>query len=198
MQLPTLVVYLLTLPRVEIPVSNSETGSTIREHLSLRTWGLPRFRLAQGILHLPPHFDAYLRGRRRQALRTNLHRARERGIVCHSEKLSAWSRRAGELGGVPVEHLWAVDANGTSIADAWVTVDDDCALLHEMTSTALYGRWALHAALVERLCRRGCSLLITNSHDAPLMPPGQQHFQHLLGYSIARLHPARRGGSQPT
>jgi hypothetical protein len=32
-------------------------------------------------------------------------------------------------------------------------------------------------------------LLFTNSYDAPLSTQGQQHFQHLLGYSVARLCP---------
>jgi len=50
-----------------------------------------------------------------------------------------------------------------------------------------YARWLLHTAIVERLCAVGCRLLLTNSFDVPLMAPGQQYFQRLLGYSIARV-----------
>lgn len=196
--LPALAVYLLTLPRVDVPTSADGAGLILRDHLSLRRWGMPRFRLAQGVLHLPPDFDAYLCGRRRQAVRTNLHRARERGMECHGNALAAWNGRVHELGTIPVEHWWAVDGHGGTVAEAWLSVDEHCALLHGMASTAAYGRWALHTAVVERLCRTGCSLLITNSHDAVLMPPGQQHFQHLLGYSVARLRPVPAPGTPPT
>jgi hypothetical protein len=68
-----------------------------------------------------------------------------------------------------------------------VTVDDECALLHSMTSSERYARWLLHTAIVERLCAARCRLLITNSFDVPLMAPGQQYFQRRLGYSVARV-----------
>jgi hypothetical protein len=48
-------------------------------------------------------------------------------------------------------------------------------------------RWLLHAAIIEQLCDRGCRQLLTNSHDAFLMAPGQQYFQRLLGYSVERV-----------
>lgn len=69
-QLPVLVAYLCRVPRVQVRLSDSPAGRAIAEHLSLRRWGLPRFRLAQGVLYMPEDFAAYLRGRSRQALRT--------------------------------------------------------------------------------------------------------------------------------
>lgn len=75
------------------------------------------------------------------------------------------------------------------MGEAWVTIDDDCALLHGMVCSEPYVRWLLHTEIVKRLCAHSCRMLLTNSHDAPLLSPGQQYFQRLLGYSVARLRP---------
>jgi hypothetical protein len=50
----------------------------------------------------------------------------------------------------------------------------------------------LHTAIVEHLSAVGCPLMLTNSDDVPFMPAGHQHFQHLLGYTIARIRPRVR------
>jgi hypothetical protein len=73
-----------------------------------------------------------------------------------------------------------------------VTVDEHCALVHSLVTSESDVRWLLHTAIVEDLCDRGCRQLLTNSHDAFLMPPGQQYFQRLLGYSIGRVRPSAR------
>jgi hypothetical protein len=160
----------------------------IAEHLSLTQWGIPRFRLAQGVLHLPADFSSYLRGRRRQAVRTNVHRARDLGIDCHSRTLLTWARPEEKVTRTaPVEHWWATGQDGATVGEAYLTVDDDCALLHSLTCGERYARWLLHTAIVERLCAAGCRLLLTNSFDVPLMAPGQQYFQRLLGYSVSRV-----------
>jgi hypothetical protein len=189
-QLPALFAYLLALARVDVRLSDDPAGVAISEHLALRRWGVPRFRLAQGILQLPPDFASYLRGRRRQALRTNMRRSADRGIECHSTTIAAWRRpERGVTRLAPAEYWWATGPNGAIVGEAWLTVDRECALLQSLASAEPYARWSLHAAIVERLCLCGCNLLITNSFDAPLMTPGQQYFQRLLGYSIARLRP---------
>jgi len=87
----------------------------------------------------------------------------------------------------PVERWWATGRDGATVGEAWITVDDECALLHSMTSSERYARWLLHTTIVERLCAARCRLLLTNSFDLPLMSPGQQYFQRLLGYSVARV-----------
>lgn len=189
-QLPALIAYLWLLPRLEVRFSDNPSGKLLAEHLSLRRWGLPRFRLAQGVLQLPTDFSTYLRGRRRQALRTNMRRARERGIQC-SEAVVPTAMRAElkRTRNTPTERWRAFDRDGNVVGEALLTVDQECALLHGMGCREQDVRWLLHTAIVERLCGSGCRLLLTNSHDAPLLPPGQQHFQHLLGYSVARLRP---------
>jgi hypothetical protein len=187
-EVPTLIRFLHALPRTTVRLTDSPAGVAIAEHLSLTRWGIPRFRLAQGVLYLPSDFATYLRGRRRQAVRTNVRRARDLGIDCHSTTVSEWTRPDEKLDRTaPVEHWRATSRSGATVGEAWLTVDDECALLHSLTCSERYARWLLHTAIVERLCAAGCRLLLTNSFDVPLMTPGQQYFQRLLGYSIARV-----------
>jgi hypothetical protein len=182
LQLPSLILFLLVVPRARVRLSEAHSGDRIRTHLQLRRWGLPRFRLAQGVLHLPADFSTYTRGRRRQALRTNLSRARSRGARCTHTPLCI-----GPFG--PAERWQAWNRAGAMVGEAWLTVDDECALLHSLVTSETDIRWLLHTAIVEQLCARGCRQLLTNSHDAFLMPAGQQYFQHLLGYSVERVIP---------
>jgi hypothetical protein len=181
-QLPFLIALMFVIPRTRVCLSESPAGEQIRVHLRLRRWGLPRFRLAQGVLHLPADFATYLRGRRRQAVRTNVSRARSRGISCTQTVTSS-----GPFG--PAEHWQAMREPGVVVGEAWVTIDDECALLHSLVTSEPDVRWLLHTAIVERLCAHGCRQLLTNSYDAFLMSTGQQHFQHLLGYSVERVKP---------
>jgi hypothetical protein len=185
---PTLIRFLWTLPSTTVRLSDSPAGLTIAEHLSLTRWGIPRFRLAQGVLCLPSDFASYLSGRRRQAVRTNIRRARDLGMDCHSAMLEDWVRPGEQLAHeAPVEHWLATSSDGATVGEAWLTVDDECALLHCLTCSERYARWLLHTAIVERLCAAGCRLLLTNSFDVPLMAPGLQYFQRLLGYSVSRV-----------
>jgi hypothetical protein len=92
---------------------------------------------------------------------------------------------SGPFGSAECWQAWS--RTGALVGEAWVTVDDECALLHSLVTSESDVRWLLHTAIVEQLCARGCRQLLTNSHDAFLMPAGQQHFQHLLGYSVERL-----------
>jgi hypothetical protein len=205
-KLPFLVWYVVRLPRLRVPLSKDATGRMLAEHLSLRRWGLPRFRLAQGVLLLPADFATYMRGRPRHALRTNNHRARDRGIRCHHETVpdwlppepeGHWSSRKLRCA-APTERWWATGRAGENVGEAWLTVDGECALLHGLVCSESNVRWLLHSAIVERLCSSGCRLLVTNSYDAPLMSPGVQYFQRLLGYTVAHLHaPKRRTTTEP-
>lgn len=142
---------------------------------------------------MPAEYGAYLRGRSRQAVRTNVARARAEGIRCTHTVVSGWTPLDhGQAPAAPAERWQARDRAGVFVGEAWLTIDDDCALMHSLATTRSGVRWLLHTAIVEDLCDRGCGRLLTNSHDAFLMPAGQQYFQHLLGYSIGRVHPSPR------
>jgi hypothetical protein len=188
LQLPYLLALLWLIPRTRLHLSASPSGKRIRAHLRLRRWGLPRFRLAQGVLHLPSTHAAYMRGRSKQAVRTNFARARARGIQATYTTVAGWTPlEHPSAPDAPVQHWQATSQAGVVLGEAWVTVDAQCALLHSLVTTESDVRWLLHTAIVEQMCLLGCRQLITNSHDAFLMPAGQQYFQRLLGYSIERL-----------
>lgn len=189
-RLPALIRYLRGVPRACVALSDRPTGRLIAAHLDLTYLGIPRFRLAQGVLHLPPDFATYLRGRRRQAVRTNVRRASQRAIVCQHRTLDSWTPDDRDLRmSAPTEYWWATNRNGEIVGEAWLTVDGACALLHALECSENGVRWLLHTALVQSLCDAGCPLLLTNSCDVPLLPAGQRYFQRLLGYSVARLCP---------
>jgi len=78
-----LIVLLLRTPSEPMFVSESATGARLRSYFAERAVGVfPKNRLCRGVLMLPEQPGEYLRGRRRQALRTNLRRAATAGITC--------------------------------------------------------------------------------------------------------------------
>jgi hypothetical protein len=189
----TLARYDRSLPAVAVRLTASPAGQMIGEHLAIRERGRFRYRSAQGVLPLPPDSAGYLRGRHRQAVRTNVGHARRAGFTVTRTTIEDWEpglddTRRGLLTPGPVD-WWRVtrpDADGPPVAEAIVTVDDDVALLHGLGSSAKYARWLVHTAVVEHLCGR-CGVLLVNSDDAYLLGSGHQYFQRLLGYEIARL-----------
>ncbi len=187
-----LLLYRLILPSVRIDLSTGPAGAVIRQQLTMRRNGRLTFRHAQGVLFLPERYRDYLRGRHRQAVRTNIRHARDRGYVIETGYHDEWTldpldpRSSHITAAAPLECFHVLDRDGTRVAEAFITVDDRTALLHMATGTASYARWLLHAAIVERLCGH-CDLLLTNTADVPLMSRGAQHYQRLLGYSAVRL-----------
>ncbi len=188
---PLLRWYCLRLPSLEVRLTASPAGRMIGEHFAIRKAGRWRFRRAQGVLPLPLEPSQYLRGRHRQAVRTNITHARRAKLRVESCTVERWApgpedSRAGHIAPGPIERWMVLDPEGGIVADSILSVDEEVALLHGLVSTTTYARWLLHTAIVERLCGR-CTVLLTNSDDAYLMSSGNQHFQHLLGYRIARL-----------
>lgn len=197
----TLARYERSLPAATVRLTASPAGQMIGEHLAIRELGRFRYRGVQGVLPLPTHFAGYLRGRHRQAVRTNVGHARRAGLTVTRTTVEGWEpgvddTRRGLLTPGPVEWWCAYgpDADGAPLAEAIVTVDADVALLHGLGSSARYARWLVHTAVVERLCG-SCDILLVNSDDAYLLGAGHRHFQRLLGYEIARLElPVRCAG----
>ncbi len=183
--------YQRRLPEVEVRLTGSANGRMIGEHLAIRDGRRWRFRHAQGVLQLPSDSASYLRGRRRQAVRTNVGHARRAGLIVSSFAIDDWRPGEGDhrrpfIAPGPVERWVVLDRTPLVVADAILSVDENVALLQGMVSWESNARWLLHTAIVERLCGN-CDLLLTNSEDAYLMSPGAQHFQRLLGYEVARL-----------
>jgi hypothetical protein len=190
--------YERSLPTVTVRPSGSAAGRMIAEHLAIREGGHFRYRGVQGVLRLPDSFAEYQRGRRRQAVRTNVGHARRAGLVAVRTAVDDWEpgvddTRRGRITPGPVD-WWRVhapdDPHGWPVAEAIVSVDEEVALLHGLSSSLGHARWLIHAAVVESLCGR-CKVLIVNSDEAYLLGDGHRYFQQLLGYEVARLEVPR-------
>lgn len=200
----------LRLPHVEFRLSD-DTESEIRQRLVRRTAGLPTGRLARAVLELPVSEEEYLRGRQRQAMRTNVRRARALGISCrnipdvderakvatkvvtsrHSNDvlLGDWLDGRLESG----EFFAAVGHDGTALAFASVAVDTYCSFLKGMISSqaeeASPARYLLLLHLVVELGHSGVRYLLADS--ALQLPAGLQYFQHLAGFTAVNVQVRR-------
>ncbi len=138
---PILWWYSRRLPAVTIQPSDSPAGRLIRRHLTFRRDGRLKYRQAQGVLLLPETVADYLRGRHRQAVRTNVRHARHVGMtVALEEHLPDWEPgtpdgRFGALGRGPAERWVIRDAAGAWVGEAILTVDRTHTLLHGMVVT---------------------------------------------------------------
>ena len=183
--------YRFNLPVADVRLTASPSAGPIADHLAIRDGRRWRYRRAQAALPLPGEFAEYMRGRSRQAVRTNVARAREAGFTVLSIPDESWvpgtdDFRLKHIAPGPVERWRVLDSDGVGMGEAILSVDEDVALLHGLISLATYARWLLHTAIVERLCG-SCSLLLVNTEEIYLLPAGNQHFQRLLGYEIFRL-----------
>ncbi|MGN6258328.1 MAG: hypothetical protein ACTHN3_11355 [Solirubrobacterales bacterium] len=199
---PRLMLYRLRLPSVRVRLSPSSPGRMIAQHFAIRERGHWKFRRAQGVLTLPAEFSLYMRGRHRQAVRTNVRHARDAGFTVEFRRTEDWAPGTGDFRAAhitpgPVEEWVVLDREGAVVASSILSVDEEVALLHGLVSSSSYARWLLHTAIVERLCGR-CKVLLTNSPDAYLVGVGNQHFQRLLGYEIMRLRLRRSSRSLPS
>jgi hypothetical protein len=174
---------------------------------------IPRNRLCQGVLVLPRHHTDYLRGRRRQAVRTNLRKAAAAGIRCEptqdpslalDDVLEIVSRRDGPVSEDRVD-TWrariaqpeltlvaARDACERPVAFAGVVVDDAICLIRFAVACDHQARWALHDHLVRILIARGIRYLVAadgGPFGALGFAPNVQHYQHLLGYELRHITP---------
>jgi hypothetical protein len=196
--------YERSLPAVKIRPTASPSGQMIREHFAIQEDGKFRYRSAQAVLTLPTDFAGYMRGRSRQAVRTNVGHARRAGYTVLRIPDEDWQpgvgdTRRGLLTPGPVERwrIPSLDPAEPRVAEAILTVDDEVALLHGLISTVKHARWLLHTAIVESLCGK-CRVLLVNSDDVYLLGHGTHHFQKLLGYEIARIQVPRSPRTRDT
>jgi hypothetical protein len=190
------------LPTLTVHLSDSPAGERLREHFGHRQWGIRHSRLAQGVLVLPETHAGYLRGRSRQALRTNMRKARDAGISCRpmvhlSERRAAaldlrartgMARWPDESLCRPGDVWWlAHDRRGEGVALAQLTVDREWALLQSLVSTQRPSRYLLHSEVVAALIAADVQYLAVNTSTAPLLHPSLQYWQRLLGFYVANL-----------
>jgi hypothetical protein len=151
---------------------------------------------------------AYLRGRSRQAVRTNTAHAARAGIaVAKLVTLEArrdavyrytgptpapvdrewrddWSRRAAEDG-----RVWFAASNPDGQIQGLLvaTVDLDWAMLEVAVARQHCTRWLLEKVLLQHLVDSGVQYMFTGTGNALSGGPSVRHVQRLLGYGVANL-----------
>jgi hypothetical protein len=206
------------LPAQELVFDDSPSGRGLRDAVS---HGVGRWRCVRpllAVIRLPEDRATYLRGRHRQALRTNLTKADRLGLAGSEvpgkrqmERLAEQVRAARydteataeEFPYEDTDRWFAVrTADDRCVALAGVAVGARDAYLRVLLSAgtrdeAGAARYLAHTMVVHAMMDSGASRLWA---DGPLtVSPGLQHFQRLLGYECVRpvLTPAhnQRGGS---
>lgn len=209
-----------SLPTVGTPFSGSAAG---RE---LRSWFgpdrlLPADRVPVAVLGLPATTAEYLRGRSRQALRTNLTGAARAGITAHTVTdeadlqrtcghIAAARRTTADVFIAPHVRLGADsvlcaahDATGQPLGAAHLIIDGTWAGLDYMvTATDQAGsqlaRYVLQAHLAGVLIERGVHSLVVRG-SMLLSSPGVRYYQRRTGFQPVRLRllPEPAGRPEP-
>jgi hypothetical protein len=191
------------LPVQTVALSALPAGKLLYNRWSRQSW---RKAASHACLPLPPDADSYLRGRHRQAVRTNLHRADKIQLTCRPVPTD-WGEtrqalRRGTFASLVDEideieqpetavKSWAVfDSSGEVLGRAVALVDEKTAVLLLLHGPADLGvahqtRYLLHTAVVADLIRRGVRSLIVESILGA--PPGLKYFAARLGYRACRL-----------
>jgi hypothetical protein len=201
------------LPVVDVELSDESAGAMIRERLGGKLPGR-QLRVARAALRLPEDRASYLRGRPRQAVRTNLRHAETEGIVCRTltrvedqqaamkaffssgpftDADRVYVNQKLDINPGQQEFYCAEDADGNTIAIAAVAVDGNCALLvfhhsgdGELTWKA---RYALSVHMISSLIERKVQVLLVGG--TLTLEPGLRYVQQRLGFIPANIRIAR-------
>jgi hypothetical protein len=214
-----LIVLLLRTRTEEVLLSQSPAGRGLSLYFDQRFLGVfPQNRLCRAVLLLPTCHTDYLRGRHRQALRTNLRRAGVAGIRCEwitepSQAIDASreifrGRRLMSMTDAEIDctiRAWsnmfarpdttlgvARDQRGTPLALLAAAIDERICLIHTAVASNHEARWALHDHLVRLLIARGVKYLLCEGggpFGALGFPPEIHHYQRLLGYELRHMVP---------
>ena len=200
------------LPTVELRLSAAEHDRWL--HARWPAGGEPLFsgHWAQAVIQTSLKEHEYLTGRHRQAVRTNIHRARELGITAtrlggYDEFAAASapvyrSRRGGDavladMRSPPPsdEFAWysaSTAAHKTPVIVAAIALFGDFGVLAVMVGNRRYARlsyarYLLHTFVLCDLAARGTRHLIVGS--VLRESNGNQYFQRLLGYRVCNVRP---------
>ena len=185
---------------------------------------LPCLRLGQAVLRLPRTPEEYLRGRHRQAVRTNCTRAQALGLVVrevageaegvrllgrivHGDRYDARRLARSRAARQPTKGLRTLavyDASGQAVGAAAFYRSGRYARLEALkcvsSDRSSVARYLLHTRLVETLIRDGVVVLFADSGIT--VTPGTHYLQQRVGYEIInvrirRARPARRLRAAP-
>jgi hypothetical protein len=204
---------LRAVPVVEAPFSRTAAGDELRNWFH-PTRVLPLDRAPVAVLPLPATYAEYLRGRPKQALRTNLTRATEAGLTCAAAEspeevwrsAQAIAARRGQrvedivlrrpAPGLVRRFSFAYDAAGDPVGLSETIIDGEWAGLAALVSSsghpdAKLGRYLLHAHTINGLVAEGVSTLVVGG-SMLLTSPGTRYFQRRTGFVPVWLRPTPR------
>jgi hypothetical protein len=216
-----LVTVLRSLPVVDAPFSDGPGGRELRNWFAYGR-GLFLGRAPVALLRLPDTREEYLRGRPRQALRTNVSRATAMGIRCTpvtdpAELAEVVAHVAGRRGQDPATMIRqdldpavsrrftvARDAAGEPVALSETWLDGEWAGLAVLVTVPGEGdsqvlRYLLHVETVADLI--GCGVrTVTVSGSMFLTSAGTRYFQRRTGFVPVWLRPVPgpAGRARPT
>ncbi|MGU3436433.1 hypothetical protein ACNHUS_25885 [Actinomycetes bacterium M1A6_2h] len=200
---------LRAMPTLTAAFTDSASGQELRSWFQDPAWRLPINSIAVSVLTLPATVDDYTRGRHRQAMRTNVRRSRNAGVVCgeimeRAERdrcvrhvLDARRTDPARLLADPTRPglrrliTAAYDPAGDPLAYSEVVIDGPWAGVGVFV-TSLSGqlsrdaRYHLHAHNVSALIGRGVGHLAVGG-SALLASPGTRYFQARTGFEPVRL-----------
>jgi hypothetical protein len=206
------------LPWTEITVSPQEQASW--RQLIFPPAGDPIFDgyLAQAVLNLDPNDAAYLSGRRRQTLRTNLRHAQARGIKAirlpsyvdwfpvarEMLTLREWGQNSLDRMSAPgptqdMGYFAAVDRGDRIVGETAVAIFGGTAVLFSALSRqghpgSAESRYLLHTFMRSELRAQGIRTIVAGS--VLRTRPGTRYFQHLVGYDVRNLAFTVAGGDR--
>jgi hypothetical protein len=200
------------LPIVELRLSAAEHDRWLHARWPAGGESLFGGHWAQAVIQTSLEEHVYLTGRHRQAVRTNIHRARELGITAtrlggYDEFLAASapvydSRHGGDAVLAAMrsrppadEFAWysaSTAAHEAPVIIAAVALVGDFGVLAVMVGNRRYARvgharYLLHTFILGDLAARGTRHLIAGS--VLRESSGTQYFQQLLGYRVCNVRP---------
>jgi hypothetical protein len=205
--------FVRALPRITVTVGAGAPGQEIARNLSLRHRLRHVNRRAVGVLRLPEDPDRYLQGRKRQAVRTNLHHAEELGFAFRELPDAATVRvEAARILKLQRDEFWDADSLAGDVArgvSRVFVVDDGSGAVQALAAVVVDSTWAhlylcitdkaetAHAALyllnvgvVRQLAAERVRYIFVRS--AFHLTPGQRYLQARLGFEPMNLRLARR------
>lgn len=204
---------LRSVPVVKARLSRTAAGDELRNWFH-PTRLLPLDRAPVAMLPMPASYPDYVRGRSKQALRTNLTRAAEAGLSCTvgDSPTEVWrsarfiaTRRGQRLEDIVLRRprpglvrrfSVAYDRAGDPVGLSETIVDGEWAGLAVLLSSpghadAQLVRYLLHAHTVEELITDGVSNLVVGG-SMLLTSPGTRYFQRRTGFLPVWLRPTPR------
>ncbi|MGL4305221.1 MAG: hypothetical protein ACRCSF_03625 [Mycobacteriaceae bacterium] len=200
---------LRSLPVVTADFSDSASGRELRSWFTDPYWFFPTHRIAVSLLPLPGTSAEYLRGKPRQAVRTNIRRSLDVGTTCSvvtdpyeradivKDVMAQRNEDPRQLLDRP-EHskidrtfFVARSSSGEALALA-ETVHDGLWVGLGVLVTGRSGpetrdaRYHLHTDVIKHVIDCSAKKLIVGGNSL-LFPQGTRYFQHRVGYSIIRL-----------